>query len=133
MAAAQANEAKQQRTRAAWRSVFTPAPAPRCWHGEPAKAYVVNKRGPNQGAGFFLCARPIGPTGGLDAARDGSGHGDADAAAEAHANEVAAAPSPPAKRRRVVNAHRCDFFAWKNRRPGGTGPPGRVPERSNRP
>ncbi|PWN31148.1 DNase I-like protein [Jaminaea rosea] len=45
----------------AWSSILTPPSAPKCpAHGEPARAWTVNKPGPNHGRKFFLCSREVG-------------------------------------------------------------------------
>ncbi|KAJ3039700.1 Class II abasic (AP) endonuclease [Rhizophlyctis rosea] len=46
---------------AQWRMLMQPKEVPKCWHGEAAKEWTVNKTGPNQGRRFYLCARPVGP------------------------------------------------------------------------
>ena len=46
----------------AWGAIFSPIPAPRCrLHNEPARAWTVNKPGPNHNRKFWLCSRPVGP------------------------------------------------------------------------
>ncbi|KAK0557818.1 Class II abasic (AP) endonuclease [Tilletia horrida] len=69
----------------AWGSIFTAPPAPKCsLHGEPAKAWTVNKPGKNHGRKFWLCARQVGP-----------GH------------------EKSGRDRQDVNPqYRCDFFVW---------------------
>lgn len=37
--------------------------APRCEHGEPCISYVVKKSGINCGRTFYMCSRPLGPSG----------------------------------------------------------------------
>jgi AP endonuclease-2 len=45
-------------TKAAWSNMFAKTEAPRCpMHDEPAKAFTVNKTGPNKGRAFYVCAR----------------------------------------------------------------------------
>lgn len=46
-----------------WAKLFSGKPPPRCEHGEPCKSFKVKKAGPNCGREFWLCARPLGPTG----------------------------------------------------------------------
>jgi AP endonuclease-2 len=46
-----------------WARLFSGKPPPRCEHGEPCKSFKVKKAGPNCGREFWLCARPLGPTG----------------------------------------------------------------------
>ena len=73
----------------AWGQIFTPPTAPLCsLHHEPAKAWTVNKSGPNHGRKFWLCNRPIGP------GHEGSG----------------------VAREKVNPALRCDFFLWESDR-----------------
>lgn len=36
---------------------------PRCEHNEHCKMYICKKKGINQGRSFYLCPRPLGPTG----------------------------------------------------------------------
>ncbi|KAJ7633987.1 Endonuclease/exonuclease/phosphatase [Mycena rosella] len=46
----------------AWTRLLAPLEPPRCTvHGEPAKAFTVNKPGPNKGKSFFVCPRSVGP------------------------------------------------------------------------
>lgn len=48
----------------AWGSIFAPKQPPLCsLHREPAKAWRVNKPGPNHGRKFWMCARPVGSGG----------------------------------------------------------------------
>ncbi|KAJ3375156.1 hypothetical protein GGF31_005878 [Allomyces arbusculus] len=46
---------------ASWATLFRPREPPKCAHGEPGVSFSVNKRGPNQGRKFWVCARPVGP------------------------------------------------------------------------
>ena len=74
-------------TAASWSALFTPVPPPLCSvHGEPAKAFRVNKPGPNKGRTFYLCARPVGP--GYDKGRS------------------------ERLREEVNHQYKCDFFKW---------------------
>ncbi|KDN40166.1 DNase I-like protein [Tilletiaria anomala UBC 951] len=69
----------------AWGQIFTPPPAPLCsMHQEAARAWTVNKPGPNHGRKFWLCNRPVGP------GHEGSG----------------------ISRDRVNPQLRCDYFSW---------------------
>ncbi|TPX69223.1 hypothetical protein SpCBS45565_g02553 [Spizellomyces sp. 'palustris'] len=78
-----------------WRSLMRPKEIPRCWHDEPAKEWIVNKTGPNQGRMFYLCARPVGPS---------------DIGLLKFEGKSVIVP----KSRRLVGEYRCDFFEWKN-------------------
>lgn len=45
----------------AWGSIFAPKEPPKCgYHREPARAWTVNKAGPNHGRKFWMCARSVG-------------------------------------------------------------------------
>lgn len=47
-----------------WSKLFTKPPAPRCeGHSEPCVSLVTKKSGINCGRSFWMCARPLGPTG----------------------------------------------------------------------
>ncbi|KAF2279556.1 DNase I-like protein [Westerdykella ornata] len=50
-------------TQQTWSKLFSKKPLPRCEHGEPCTIYTVKKAGPNCGRQFFLCSRPLGPSG----------------------------------------------------------------------
>ncbi|KAF2751950.1 DNase I-like protein [Sporormia fimetaria CBS 119925] len=50
-------------SRQSWSKVFTKKPPPNCEHGEPCTIYTVKKPGVNCGRQFFLCPRPVGPSG----------------------------------------------------------------------
>ncbi|KAI9205275.1 Endonuclease/exonuclease/phosphatase [Polychytrium aggregatum] len=54
--------AAREDARHRWKQLLAPKPAPLCYHGEPAKAFVVKKAGTNKGKHFYLCARPVGPS-----------------------------------------------------------------------
>lgn len=44
--------------------LFTKKPPPRCeGHDEPCKSFKTLKKGANQGREFWICARPLGPSG----------------------------------------------------------------------
>ncbi|KAI3617157.1 hypothetical protein CBS9595_003066 [Malassezia furfur] len=71
-------------TAAQWNTLFTPHPPPLCnAHREPAKSWIVNKPGINQGRKFWLCSRPVGPGYQNNKGRDAAN-----------------------------SAYRCDYFAW---------------------
>lgn len=87
---------RQPEAAAQWSTLFTPHPPPLCtMHREPAKSWIVNKPGVNQGRKFWLCARPVGP-----------GY---------EGNKSSRAQDGPSL------AYRCDYFAWdsdvKKKRP----------------
>ena len=47
-----------------WSKLFTKPPAPQCeGHGEPCKTMVTKKPGVNCGRSFWMCSKPIGPSG----------------------------------------------------------------------
>lgn len=63
--------AERVKSALAWGSIFAPIEPPRCSeHGEPARAWTVNKTGPNHGRKFWMCARPVGSSGTGSAADD---------------------------------------------------------------
>jgi AP endonuclease 2 len=55
----EAGEASRQ----SWRKLFTKPLVPNCEHGEPCKTMVTTKAGMNHGRSFWMCNRPIGPSG----------------------------------------------------------------------
>lgn len=51
-------------SRASWNKLFTKPSAPLCdGHSEPAKKMQTRKPGVNNGRWFWMCARPVGPSG----------------------------------------------------------------------
>lgn len=47
-----------------WSKLFTKKPPPRCeGHDEPCMTLVTKKPGINQGRSFWMCSRPLGPSG----------------------------------------------------------------------
>ncbi|KIW76705.1 exodeoxyribonuclease III [Fonsecaea pedrosoi CBS 271.37] len=46
-----------------WGKLFSKPVAPKCDHGEPCKTMVTKKPGANCGRSFWMCARPLGPSG----------------------------------------------------------------------
>jgi AP endonuclease-2 len=46
-----------------WDKLFTKPAAPRCEHDEPCKSMLTKKPGVNCGRSFWMCARPLGPSG----------------------------------------------------------------------
>lgn len=57
-------EASSQASKASWATLFTRKPPPRCEdHGEPCISLTTKKPGVNCGRKFWMCPRPIGPSG----------------------------------------------------------------------
>lgn len=50
-------------TRSSWSKMFSKPIAPRCEHGEPCKTMITKKPGINCGRWFWMCNRPLGPSG----------------------------------------------------------------------
>lgn len=50
-------------TRPSWTQVFTKPLPPPCTHQEPCQRLLTKKPGVNCGRGFWMCARPLGPSG----------------------------------------------------------------------
>ena len=46
-----------------WGRLFVKPAAPNCEHDEPCKTMLTKKSGVNCGRSFWMCARPLGPTG----------------------------------------------------------------------
>ncbi|PSK34829.1 exodeoxyribonuclease III [Elsinoe australis] len=46
-----------------WTKLMSKPSAPSCEHGEPCKVMLTKKKGENQGRSFWMCARPLGPSG----------------------------------------------------------------------
>nr|QEJ80697.1 putative DNA lyase [Teratosphaeria zuluensis] len=47
-----------------WNTLFSRPVAPLCeGHNEPCKSMLTKKKGSNQGRSFWMCARPLGPSG----------------------------------------------------------------------
>ncbi|KAJ4373877.1 Class II abasic (AP) endonuclease [Neocucurbitaria cava] len=55
--------ASQEASREGWTKLFSKKPAPRCEHGEPCITLTTKKPGLNCGRQFWICPRPIGPSG----------------------------------------------------------------------
>ncbi|EGP82573.1 APN2 DNA lyase apurinic/apyrimidinic [Zymoseptoria tritici IPO323] len=56
--------ASAERSQRSWGALFTKPPAPLCeGHEEPCKTLQTKKKGSNQGRSFWMCARPLGPSG----------------------------------------------------------------------
>lgn len=55
---------KRLNTSSKWNNLFTRPAAPICeGHNEPCKTMLTKKKGTNQGRSFWMCARPLGPSG----------------------------------------------------------------------
>lgn len=51
-------------SRESWAKLFTKRAAPNCeGHNEPCTVLVTKKPGPNRGRSFWICPRPLGPSG----------------------------------------------------------------------
>ncbi|EUC47734.1 hypothetical protein COCMIDRAFT_89391 [Bipolaris oryzae ATCC 44560] len=55
--------ASQEASREGWTKLFSKKAAPRCEHGEPCITLTTKKPGVNCGRQFWVCPRPIGPSG----------------------------------------------------------------------
>ncbi|KAE8824987.1 hypothetical protein PTNB85_09751 [Pyrenophora teres f. teres] len=55
--------ASQEASKEGWTKLFSKKPPPRCEHGEPCTLYKTKKKGQNFGREFWVCPRPIGPSG----------------------------------------------------------------------
>jgi AP endonuclease-2 len=55
--------ASQEASKESWTKLFSKKPAPRCEHGEPCITLTTKKPGINCGRQFWICPRPIGPSG----------------------------------------------------------------------
>ena len=55
--------ASQEASKEGWTKLFSKKPVPRCEHGEPCTSFTTKKPGMNCGRQFWMCPRPIGPTG----------------------------------------------------------------------
>jgi AP endonuclease-2 len=55
--------ASQEASKEGWTKLFSKKPVPRCEHGEPCISLTTKKPGMNCGRQFWMCPRPIGPTG----------------------------------------------------------------------
>lgn len=56
-------QASQDASKEGWTKLFSKKPAPRCEHGEPCITLTTKKPGVNCGRQFWICPRPIGPSG----------------------------------------------------------------------
>lgn len=57
------DEAASFATKQTWGKLFSRPVAPRCEHGEPCKTMLTKKPGVNCGRSFWMCNRPLGPSG----------------------------------------------------------------------
>lgn len=58
-----AQVASAEQTQKSWGALFAKPAAPLCEHSEPCKTMQTKKKGSNQGRSFWMCARPLGPSG----------------------------------------------------------------------
>jgi AP endonuclease 2 len=56
-------EAAAEASKSSWGKLFQKPVAPKCEHGEPCKSMLTKKKGENCGRSFWMCARPLGPSG----------------------------------------------------------------------
>ena len=59
----EAVEAAQFATKKSWGKLFSRPVAPKCGHDEPCKTMLTKKPGVNCGRSFWMCNRPLGPSG----------------------------------------------------------------------
>jgi len=57
------DEAANFTTKQTWGKLFSKPVAPNCEHGEPCKTMLTKKPGVNCGRSFWMCNRPLGPSG----------------------------------------------------------------------
>lgn len=57
------DEAASFETKKTWGKLFARPVAPKCEHDEPCKTMVTRKPGINCGRSFWMCNRPLGPSG----------------------------------------------------------------------
>ncbi|KAJ9501571.1 Class II abasic (AP) endonuclease [Exophiala xenobiotica] len=57
------DEASNFTTKQTWGKLFSKPVAPNCEHGEPCKTMLTKKPGVNCGRSFWMCNRPLGPSG----------------------------------------------------------------------
>ncbi|KAL6712589.1 Class II abasic (AP) endonuclease [Coniothyrium glycines] len=55
--------ASQEASKETWTKLFSKKPTPRCEHGDPCQILTTRKSGINNGRQFYMCSRPIGPSG----------------------------------------------------------------------
>ncbi|KAK5136178.1 hypothetical protein LTR08_004015 [Meristemomyces frigidus] len=59
--------AAAEQAQKSWGTLFSRPVAPLCeGHAEPCKTMQTKKKGTNQGRSFWMCARPLGPSGGKE-------------------------------------------------------------------
>ena len=56
-------EASAEASKQTWGKLFSKPISPKCEHGEPCKTMLTKKPGVNCGRSFWMCARPLGPSG----------------------------------------------------------------------
>ncbi|TKA43221.1 hypothetical protein B0A55_13566, partial [Friedmanniomyces simplex] len=62
-----ARAASIEQSQKSWSTLFSRPIAPLCeGHSEPCKTMQTKKKGSNQGRSFWMCARPLGPSGGKE-------------------------------------------------------------------
>lgn len=57
------DEASAEASKQSWGKLFSKPISPNCEHGEPCKTMLTKKPGVNCGRSFWMCARPLGPSG----------------------------------------------------------------------
>lgn len=57
------DDASAEASRQSWGKLFSKPISPNCEHGEPCKTMLTKKPGVNCGRSFWMCARPLGPSG----------------------------------------------------------------------
>lgn len=57
------DEASAEASKQSWGKLFSKRISPKCEHGEPCKTMLTKKPGINCGRSFWMCARPLGPSG----------------------------------------------------------------------
>jgi AP endonuclease-2 len=57
------DEASAEASKQSWGKLFSKPASPNCEHGEPCKTMLTKKPGVNCGRSFWMCNRPLGPSG----------------------------------------------------------------------
>jgi AP endonuclease 2 len=57
------DEASAEASKQSWGKLFSKRISPKCEHDEPCKIMLTKKPGINCGRSFWMCARPLGPSG----------------------------------------------------------------------
>jgi AP endonuclease 2 len=57
------DEASAEASKQSWGKLFSKRISPKCEHGEACKTMLTKKPGINCGRSFWMCARPLGPSG----------------------------------------------------------------------